>query len=435
MLKSGQNEYIDPEEEGGNVFVVTPGIEYTYSCIREGYIVTSSRFTPVVDQTLNITMEKNSGSGYTEQGFSNTLTLLNPGASQIEVVESATDADGYFYNRITKSLDNTKDLTFGFTMGAGINAFNEDFFLEQNMPQIGVYQYDGVGKIGKEMATEKNGKLSYVGFADREITISVEAGTLPDGTYILYFGKDICGNNANKTLGVPVMFEFKIGDGGSSTGGGGGGGGTTGGNTGNDNNNTNNGNQGTGNNTGNETGTGFNDVKTTDWYADAVAFVVEEKLFEGTSANAFEPNSAMTRSMLVTVLGRMNGGEIKGNASFTDVAAGAWYTDSIAWAADNGIVNGVGDGQFAPNQSITREELAVMMYNYAKFSKADVSNTSNTEVAKLADYQKSSAWAQTAMAWAYNTGLIQGDENNLLNPQGTATRAEVATILQRYLEK
>ena len=136
--------------------------------------------------------------------------------------------------------------------------------------------------------------------------------------------------------------------------------------------------------------------------------------------------------MLVTVLYRLEDEpEIAGSMSFADVASGAWYTEAVAWAAEQEIVRGNGDG-FAPNDNITREQIATVLYRYAQYLGMDVE--AKGDVSKFSDGVKISSWAQDAMAWAVKVGLFKGDDTGSLNPQMSATRAEVATLLERLIK-
>ena len=136
--------------------------------------------------------------------------------------------------------------------------------------------------------------------------------------------------------------------------------------------------------------------------------------------------------MIVTILYRLENQPAAGSANFTDVPAGQWYTSPIAWAAANGIVGGYGDGRFGPNDTITREQMAAILYRYAQFKGYDVSNTG--DLSRYADASQVSDWARTAIGWANAQGLITGNTATTLNPTGSATRAEVATILMRFVE-
>jgi len=179
----------------------------------------------------------------------------------------------------------------------------------------------------------------------------------------------------------------------------------------------------------------FKDVNYGDWYHEAVDFAVKNGLFNGMSDTTFEPNTPMTRGMLVTVLWRYEGQPEGGTNNFADVKDGEWYATAVAWAASKGIVNGVGNGKFDPNGKITREQLAAILYRYSESKGFDTSKTGNLNT--FPDAAKVSDWARTAYSWAVGEGLIGGNVINgktLLDPQGNATRAQVATILMRYIK-
>lgn len=177
--------------------------------------------------------------------------------------------------------------------------------------------------------------------------------------------------------------------------------------------------------------TAFSDVASDAWYADSIEYAVLKGLMNGMSATTFEPETQMNRAMLVTVLWRYAGAPIDGGNTFSDVEDGQWYTDAIAWAAHNGIVNGVAENRFDPNGTITREQLATILYRYAKSSGLDVS--SRDTLAAFPDTAQISSWASDAISWAVAEGLINGADGKLM-PQGNATRAQVATILMRFIE-
>ena len=176
----------------------------------------------------------------------------------------------------------------------------------------------------------------------------------------------------------------------------------------------------------------FTDVSTSDWFYDAVAYVYENGLMGGTSANQFSPNVTTTRSMIVTILHRLEGEPAASTSTFTDVAAGQWYTDAVAWASANRIVEGYGNGRFGPNDTITREQMATILYRYAQSKGYDVGGTG--DLGGYSDASQVSDWARTAMGWANAQGLITGNTATTLNPTGSATRAEAATILMRFVE-
>lgn len=176
----------------------------------------------------------------------------------------------------------------------------------------------------------------------------------------------------------------------------------------------------------------FVDVKYSSWYHEAVDFAVTKNLFKGMTATTFEPNTPMTRGMLVTVLWRYNDEPRQGTNFFADVKDGQWYTDAIAWASHNGIVGGVGNGRFDPDGKVTREQLAAILYRY---SGADGARRGS--YAGYPDADSVSSWAADAYAWAIGEGLISGNLINgktMLDPQGSATRAQVAIILMRYIQ-
>ena len=174
----------------------------------------------------------------------------------------------------------------------------------------------------------------------------------------------------------------------------------------------------------------FTDVATGAWYFGDVYYAFNNALFSGTSASTFEPELTMTRGMLVTVLWRMEGSPKAAASSFTD-AGGSWYSSAVDWAAANGIVKGYSDKVFAPNDTITREQMAAVLYRYASFKGVDVSAAK--DLGGFADSAGVSAYAKDAMSWAVAEGIINGSDGKLL-PAGGATRAQVAAILHRYIE-
>ena len=177
----------------------------------------------------------------------------------------------------------------------------------------------------------------------------------------------------------------------------------------------------------------FTDVKAGDWFYDAVKYATQKELFNGTSATAFGPNTDMTRAMLVTVLYRLEGKPAVTAANpFADVEGGQWYTDAVLWANLSGIVTGYDNGLFGTNDPITREQMAVILYRYAAFKKYDTVKTNDLGV--YADGGSTASYALSALKWANAEGLITGRTTTALAPSGTATRAEVATILMRVVE-
>ncbi len=170
------------------------------------------------------------------------------------------------------------------------------------------------------------------------------------------------------------------------------------------------------------------------WAAESIDFVVSRNLFKGTSETTFSPDETMTRAMIVTVLYRMEGEPEAGTAAFNDINGNAYYVKALAWAAENGIITGTGNGKFEPNRAVTREEMVTMLYRYANLADVHTADSQVTPITGFGDYAKISQWALEAMEWAHEEGLIKGKTSQTLAPEATATRAEVATICQRYIE-
>ena len=174
----------------------------------------------------------------------------------------------------------------------------------------------------------------------------------------------------------------------------------------------------------------FEDVDEEAWYAEAVEFASSHELFQGVSATEFAPEDNMTRAMLVTVLFRLEDQpENAGETSFGDVTDGAWYADAVAWASETGLVNGTDKG-FEPNENVSREQIAAILYRYAGYIGLDT--TVKGDVSKFGDAGEISPWAKDAMAWAVEVGLFQGDGSKL-DPKGDATRGQVAALMQRLI--
>ena len=179
---------------------------------------------------------------------------------------------------------------------------------------------------------------------------------------------------------------------------------------------------------------GFTDVLTTDWFADAVQYAVDNGMMNGTSETTFRPNGTTTRGMIVTILYRLEKEPAVDNgAGFADVAADQYYADAVAWASANDIVTGYSEKKFGPDDSITREQFAAILYRYAQYKKIDV--TATADLSGYADAAQISAYAETAMKWANGEGLITGVTDTMLKPAGNATRAQAATILMRFCEE
>ena len=175
----------------------------------------------------------------------------------------------------------------------------------------------------------------------------------------------------------------------------------------------------------------FSDVADSAWYTQAVAYVYRQGLMSGTAQDQFSPDLTTNRAMLVTILYRLAGSPgVDGGSAFTDVSGGDWFASGVAWASANGIVTGYGDGRFGPNDPITREQMAAILYRYAGF--AGQSTAGRADLSGYTDAGQVSPYAAEAMGWAVDRGLITGVSADTLSPGGSATRAQVATILMRF---
>ncbi len=171
----------------------------------------------------------------------------------------------------------------------------------------------------------------------------------------------------------------------------------------------------------------FTDVSESSWYYNAVKFTYEQGLMAGTGETTFSPDTATTRGMIAAILYRLEGKpEISTSAPFTDIDPREYYSEAIAWAAEQGIVAGYDETHFGPDDSITREQLVSMLYRYAG------SPETNGSLEKFTDSAGASRYARSALCWAVETGILSGKVNGVLDPRGKATRAEVASVLERY---
>lgn len=179
--------------------------------------------------------------------------------------------------------------------------------------------------------------------------------------------------------------------------------------------------------------TPFTDVSTGDWFYESVEYVYECGMMSGTGETTFSPQTTTTRGMIVTILHRMEGTPEAAGVAFNDVDEFAYYADAVSWASENGIVGGYGNGKFGPNDPITREQMAAILYRFAQYLGMDVSVGEDTNILPYGDAEQVSEWAVEALQWAVGMGLINGIDGKLV-PQGSATRAQVATILMRFCE-
>lgn len=174
---------------------------------------------------------------------------------------------------------------------------------------------------------------------------------------------------------------------------------------------------------------GYTDLNMGEWYHDGIHYCLDEGLMDGVDAGMFAPNATTSRAMIVTILWRLQGSpEVEATETFTDVSPGAWYAKAIAWAVAEGVADGYGEGLFGPNDAITREQLAAMLWRYAERPESEGG------LSAFADGAEVSVWAQQAMSWAVSLGLINGVDSDRLDPKGQATRAQTATILMRFAQ-
>lgn len=178
----------------------------------------------------------------------------------------------------------------------------------------------------------------------------------------------------------------------------------------------------------------FTDVDTAKWYHLSVDYVLTHKMMNGVSSRAFAPNANLTRGMLVQILYNLEGKPKGTAANFSDVQADAWYAEAVGWAATNKVVTGYADGTFRPNAAVTREQAAAILYRYAQSKGIDVSVGENTNILSYVDVQQASEYAIPALQWAVGAGVLNGKNGSRLAPTGTATRAEIAAIMQRWCE-
>ena len=175
----------------------------------------------------------------------------------------------------------------------------------------------------------------------------------------------------------------------------------------------------------------FSDVKTDDWYYEYVKYINEKNLMKGISETEFAPNNTVTRAMFVTVLYRLEKEPTGAKADFADVLDGTYYENAVGWAVQNGIVNGVSETEFAPDNTITREQMATIIHRYMKFKGLDMSAGENADTASFEDFENVSDYAKDAFRYACSNGIISGTSNATLSPKESATRAQMAAIFQR----
>ena len=174
----------------------------------------------------------------------------------------------------------------------------------------------------------------------------------------------------------------------------------------------------------------FSDVSADDWFFDDVSYVYNNNIMSGVSEEEFAPGTGVTRAMMITVLYRAANEPESGDPYFSDVDPSAWYAKAVSWGAENNIVSGTGNNMFSPEEYITREQLAVMLYNYGSLS-AD--SGAEADISAYSDYEAVSPWAQNALRWAVGNNIISGKSETELAPSDGASRAEAAAIIKRFL--
>ena len=178
----------------------------------------------------------------------------------------------------------------------------------------------------------------------------------------------------------------------------------------------------------------FYDVAQGAWYYDAVQYVTQSGLMTGGSDKQFAPNTILSRAQVVQILYALAGGPtVSASNDFADLNRGDWYADAVSWATANGVVSGMGKEMFGPNAPLTREQLALILYHYAQVAEY-VPHQGSMAVQKFSDSASISGWALEAVQWAVNAGLISGTGGGMLDPDGTATRAQVAQIFMNFCQ-
>ncbi len=179
----------------------------------------------------------------------------------------------------------------------------------------------------------------------------------------------------------------------------------------------------------------FTDVKKADWFHESIDYAYQNGLMNGVSSTAFAPQETTTRAMIVTILWRLEGSPpMSDQTAFLDVPRNQWFSHAIAWASSSGIVNGYSETQFGPNDNITREQLVTILYRYTKQKGKISAETTKASLAHFTDCASVNAYAIDAMQWAYAQGVIQGIDSTTLRPQGEATRAQTATFFMRFVK-
>ena len=406
VVKSGETEVAADKVHGAYDL---PAGDYTYTVSKDGYVTKTGSFTITAEQvaghekqTIHVSLVS-AGSGSGSGGGSKTVNVT------VKVmVPPADQSKRYTYKHDSRSYTNLLTTTGKVTVTAGssvrdafVTALDRDKigYTEQSngyFPTIGGWsEFDRGEKSGWMYLV--NGSMPSVAAQDYELTGNATVVWFYTDDYSNDYGSeswddDSSSSGTTTTPTTPTTPANPVPDKAMS----------------------------------------FTDVKSNDWYYSSVRYAYDNGLFSGVSHDSFGPGDSMDRSMLATVLYSLDGKPAAGKSGFADVADGAWYADAVAWAAEHGIVSGVGGGAFTPGGTITREQLAVMLYRYAQYKGYDVSKTA--DLSGYADQDKLSDWAAQAVQWACGSGLMAGRSAAQLAPEGTLTRAEAATMLKAFCE-
>lgn len=406
VVKRGETEVAADKVHGAYDL---PAGDYTYTVSKDGYVTKTGSFTITAEQvaghekqTIHVSLVSagsGSGSGSGSKTVNVTVKVMVPPADQ---------SKRYTYKHDSRSYTNLLTTTGKVTVTAG-SSVRDAFVTALDRDEIGYTEqsngyFPTIGGWSEFERGEKsgwmylvNGSMPSVDAQDYELTGNATVVWFYTDDYSNDYGSeswddDSSSSGTTTTPTTPTMPANPVPDKAMS----------------------------------------FTDVKSNDWYYSSVRYAYDNGLFSGVSHDSFGPGDSMDRSMLATVLYSLDGKPAAGKSGFADVADGAWYADAVAWAAEHGIVSGVGGGAFTPGGTITREQLAVMLYRYAQYKGYDVSKTA--DLSGYADQDKLSDWAARAVQWACGSGLMNGRSAAQLAPEGTLTRAEAATMLKAFCE-
>ena len=404
VVKRGETEVAADKVHGAYDL---PAGDYTYTVSKDGYVTKTGSFTITAEQvaghekqTIHVSLvSAGSGSGSGSKTVNVTVKVMVPPADQ---------SKRYTYKHDSRSYTNLLTTTGKVTVTAG-SSVRDAFVTALDRDQIGYTEqsngyFPTIGSWSEFERGEKsgwmylvNGSMPSVAAQDYELTGNATVVWFYTDDYSSDYGSeswddDSSSSGTTTTPTTPTTPANPVPDKAMS----------------------------------------FTDVKSNDWYYSSVRYAYDNGLFSGVSHDSFGPGDSMDRSMLATVLYSLDGKPAAGKSGFADVADGAWYADAVAWAAEHGIVSGVGGGAFTPGGTITREQLAVMLYRYAQYKGYDVSKTA--DLSGYADQDKLSDWAAQAVQWACGSGLMNGRSAAQLAPEGTLTRAEAATMLKAFCE-